>query len=148
MSGTRRHTLGTGRESTQCVEPHGGEHPEQAEHSIIKRERNRYKEWCAGRNRAVRVPPVPETQIVDSGEIPGVGSKCGTTDSESADASHADHEFARFEQVAERTETGGLRDPNLCSAELAEKLRLGGVSWEAVEKSEIDYASLRRGAAS
>lgn len=147
MSGTRRNTPGTGRESAQCVEPQGGEHPEQVEHSfIIKRERDRYKEWCAGRNRVERVPGVPETQTVDSGEITGVVANAGTSDSGIAVPSHADREWDRFLASAVPTETGGLRDPVNCSVGLARQIREGGIPWEVVEKSEIDYASLGRGA--
>lgn len=54
--------------------------------------------------------------------------------------SYADQEFDRFEQVAVATESGGWRNPETCSAELAEQIRTGGIPFEAVNKSETDYA--------
>lgn len=147
MSGTGRHKLGTSRESAQCVEPHGEARVEQVEHSLSNMvERNRYKEWCAGRNRAARVPPVPEPQIVDSSEITTVGPEVGTSDSGPAGASHADREFDRFLAAAVPTETGGLRDPVNCSAKLARQIRRGGVPFEDMERLENDCAHLGRGA--
>lgn len=81
---------------------------------------------------------LPPPRIVDSSEIAGVGSEVGT--------SRADREFDRFLAAAIPTESGGLRDPVNCSEGLARQIREGGISWEVVEESEIDYASLGRGA--
>ena len=82
---------------------------------------------------------------------PGGSGSCSTDTVSSARAhyttnsSKVDCEFNRFARTAVPTETGGWRNPEDCSAELAKQIRAGGIPWEVVEKSEADYAHLGRG---
>ena len=59
---------------------------------------------------------------------------------------YADREWDRFLAVAQPTPTGGLRDPENCSEELARRIRLGGIPWEDWEKFETDRGRMGRGA--
>ena len=56
-----------------------------------------------------------------------------------------DAEFDRFERVAVRTATGGLRDPANCPAKLAKQILVGGIAWEDLERSETDCGSPGQG---